>query len=84
MSPEGTQALVSSDSLRLCVDFVEICEEELGIAGCYILVPKKVNEAHRMVKFLSQCFDMSFADARDTLLLQGYDTLDWYVCKCEL
>lgn len=84
MSSEGTQALVSSDSLRLCVDFVEICEEDLGIAGCYILVPKNINEAQRMVKFLDQCFDMSFADAKDIQLLQGYDTLDWYVCKCEL
>lgn len=84
MSTEGVQALVAKDSLRSCVDFVEMCEEKLGIAGCYILIPKRTVGAQQMIKFLGQCLDVSFAEAKGVELLRGYDTLDWFVCKCEL
>lgn len=84
MSTEGVETLVAQDSLRSCVDFVEMCEEKLGIAKCYILIRKRTNGAQQMIKFLSQCLDVSFAEAEGVELLRGYDTLDWFVCKCDI
>ncbi|KAF3985378.1 hypothetical protein FT663_05322 [Candidozyma haemuli var. vulneris] len=85
LSPEGTQALVSGNLLRSCVDFIELCEEEWDITECYIMVPKQVSEAQPVVKFLNRSLDMAFVDERKSIpQLDGFDTLDWYVCKCDL
>lgn len=84
LTPSGVQALVRGASLRKCVDFIELCEEELGLAECYILVPKQITEALPAVKFLSQCLDAEIIGPSNLKYLHEYDVLDWYICKCEL
>lgn len=84
MDAQGAHILVSNEAVRAIVNFLDVCEEVLGLETCYILVPKHVPQSKKLMKLLSQCFDLAFVDAKSVSALNTYDVLDWYTCVCEL
>lgn len=64
-------SLLGDGSVRLCVDLLDMCWEEMGVTQCHFLVPKCGRGAMALAQFLVRTCGAAFVDDA------GVDTFEW-------